>query len=176
MYGICHTSNVRSTRIGHASSVLAPKGGLENGMIVVVGGLATGETDIRDVAAVDPAAIEGKRIGIIASPEIIPGEDTMTNRMLGAFHIEQGGVGDEYDLALGDNFEVSDNLIELGTGVSSLDKAVYLTTKGMKYEALAEAPATGIVLKVNRVSNATVSKMFNKTLAYKLVHVTVERI
>ena len=176
MYGVCHTSNIRATRIGHASSVLASKGGLENGMIVVVGDIATGETDIRDVAEIKPDDVGKKRIGIIASPEIVPGEDTMANRMLGAFHIEEGGVADEYDLALGDEFEVSDNLISLGSGVSDLSKAKYLTSKGMKYEASDKLPETGVALKINKVFDATVPKLFNKALAYKLVHVTVERI
>lgn len=176
MYGICHTSNVRSTRIGHAASVLAPKGGLENGMIVAVGGLSVGETDIRDVSAVNPEAMQS-RIGIISSPEVIKGLDTVERRQLGSFHIEEGDVGDEYDLAIGDRFEISDNLISLGDKVQSLDKAVYLTTKGMKYEAVTEIPATGVVLKIEGIKNPFIARMLNpQTYNYKLVKVSVERI
>lgn len=176
MYGICHTSNVRSTRIGHASSVLAPRGGLENGMIVAVGDLAVGETDIRDVEAVNAEAMQ-PRIGIIASPEVIKGLDTMENRQLGNFHIEEGGVADEYDLVVGDRFEVSDNLISLGEGVASLEKAKYLTVKGMKYEAVAEAPAKGVVLKINGIKNPFATRVLApQVYNYKLVKVTVERI
>ncbi|MEG1309398.1 MAG: hypothetical protein RSA91_01035 [Bacilli bacterium] len=177
MYGICHTSNVRATTIGHAASVLAPKGGLENGMIVVVGDLATGESDIRNISAVVPAEIEAKRIGIIASPEIVPGDDTLMNRSLGAFHIEEGGIADEYDLVIGDQFEISESLIALGDGVKDLVKdAKYLTTSGMKYQAVKELPAQGVALKINRVFDATAPRMFNKGLEYRLIHLTVERV
>lgn len=177
MYGICHTSNVRSTRIGHASSVLAPEGGLENGMIVSVGDLEIGETDIRKVSEVTQVELAGKRIAIIATPEIIDSEDTMANRSLGNFNIGEGSIGDAYDLVIGDEFEISDNLITLGSGLKDLVKdAKFLTTKGLKYEAVKEAPATGVVLKINKVYETTTKNMFIKGLSYKLVHVTVERV
>lgn len=175
MYGIVHTSNVKATRVGHASSVIAPVGGLENGMVVTVGDLAVGETDIRDVSVVDNDAT-GKRVALIASPEVIPGEDRMATRMLGAFHMKEGEIGDAYELSLGDEFEVSDNLVALTKDVTTIENAKYLVIKGMKYEVATSAPATGIALKVNRVFDATAKRMFNKGLAYKLVHVTVERI
>ncbi|MGL4569431.1 MAG: hypothetical protein ACRCVJ_00025 [Clostridium sp.] len=176
-YGVCNTSNVRSTRIGHAASVLAETGGLENGMIVAVGGLAPGETDIRKVS--DPT--KGGRIGIISSPEFLqhtPGRSEVDS--LQDFHIPEGGIGDEYDLTIGDVFEISDNLIELDTGVTDLSKAEYLiATTSMKYKAVASLPSdhTGIVLNIIGRRKAFKNLFYTDKLAsvqYTLVEVYVE--
>ena len=177
-YGVCNTSNVKSTRVGHAASVLAKaETGLENGMIVAVGDLAKGETDIREVG--DPT--KGGRIGIIASPEIfqhVPGRAEING--LQDFYIPQGKVADEYDLAVGDNFEISDNLITLDSGVSDLSKAKFLIPQAnMKYKAVATLPPEnkGIVLEVVKVRQAFKDLFYLNKLSkvqYQMVKVYVK--
>lgn len=177
-YGVCNTSNVRSTRIGHAESVLAEdEKGLQNGMIVAVGDLAEGETDIRKVG--DPT--KGGRIGIISSPEIFqyaPGKREING--LQDFFIPQGKIGDEYDLTAGDVYEISDNLITLDSGVKELSKAKFLLPQSdMKYKAVASLPPEnkGIVLEVIGVRNAFKNLFYLNKLSkvqYQMVKVYVK--
>ena len=177
MYGVVETSKVKAVKVGRIHSVLAElPTGLENGMIVKVGDLAAGEKDVRQVEALAGTEKVGEdMVAIIATPEVNYEDSKITDRALGSFYIKNGEVGDAVEIVKGDEFTVSENLVDFST--VTFDDAKYLVPKGMKYEAKTSKPSAGVALKINK---ANCRQMFADNFliggahGYKMIAVTVE--
>lgn len=177
MYGVIETSKIKATKVGHIHNVLAElPTGLENGMIVKVGDLAVGETDVRTVEALAGTEKVGEAmVAVIATPEVNYEDERITDRALGSFYIKEGEVGDAVEIAKGDEFAISENLVDFST--VNFDDAKYLIPKGMKYEAKTSKPAAGIALKINKQNCRNMfaaNFLIGGATPYKMIAVTVE--
>lgn len=100
---IVRIDRVRSIYNGHLESIVY-NGELQNGWVAQVGGVVSGNRDLRQ--AVQPKAGEG-RLVLIAAPEINVSEYVKTDARLDNFFIPAGKPARAYHLESGDVFSVT---------------------------------------------------------------------
>lgn len=134
MAQICNTSNISSTYFGGGRiySVQSDDTVLENGYIGVVGKLADGEREIREISKITDIT-QSKELVLVDSPEIIY-DNRPSNRGLENFVIPIGVPARAYSLEVGDEFSVSIDAIEnLNNADLSQDIGKYVTLKNNTY-------------------------------------------
>lgn len=141
MSGIVRLDKVKSTRVGHIFSVLSADA-LENGSIGYLNGLVSGEREIYNLAKFATATIATKRAVLIASPEILADESTVAKSKLSAFVNPANVACRGYELALGDIFSVSSDMVgALATDVV-VGNSVIAVNASYKYAEIASPVGT----------------------------------
>lgn len=97
---------------------------LENGMVVAMGDLKTGEREIHAVKVPATATLETDVFVLIAAPEIIYNEVGYTEK---DFYIPANKECRAFNFFVGDVFTVSDTLIDLPNGVSATAAGGYVS-------------------------------------------------
>jgi hypothetical protein len=113
MAGIVKLDKVQAIYSGNIESV-KHSAVLENGMVVALGGLVAGETELREVATVaDGAGLEKEEFLLHATPEVV----YESGKNLKDFSVATGKAARAYHLSVGDIVTVSDDMI---TGTSTV--------------------------------------------------------
>jgi len=141
MSGIVRLDKVKSTRVGHIYNVQSADA-LENGSIGYLNGLASGEKEVYAFAKYATATITTKKAVLIAHPEIMDNESTMALRRLSGFVNTAATPVRAYELAVGDIFSVSADMVgALATDVVVGNFAI-ATNASYKYSEIATLGGT----------------------------------
>lgn len=128
---------------GHAGNLESVKhtADMENGMIVHIGGLSTGEREIKDVVVPTAGSITSDPILLIATPELTyyAGE-TLVN-----FVNPAGQPALAYHLNVGDIVTITDSVLD---GTTVVGQYVAPQAGSLKFKTSATAPSTRFVGKI----------------------------
>lgn len=132
-HAMFRSDNMEATVNGKflVSLYVSTEGGIDNGNVVKVGGLKTGEREVREYAT--PAANTPLAdIAILGSEEVVKGKKYNT---VGEFCNEKGSIARGYRLVSGDMFAVTADALD-GTGTYTVGTTICELQAGTKLKAV----------------------------------------
>lgn len=154
-HAIVRLDKVHSVYSGHIYSVVNTGADMDNGNVVKLGTLVTGERELH--ATVTPSAGDGS-LYLIASPEIIYDQSTSKSGALENFYIKQNVAARAYKLEAGDIFSVTyDGLTLLAADAVKGNKIV--AQSGLKLKEVASVTTekfVGTILDIETYGTTTV--------------------
>lgn len=142
MYAVCHTAKVKETNRGGRLYSAVHTAPLQNGSIVFLGELVSGEKEIRQAEVPTTAAIAKKRPMLVMTPEIIYDQSTKSKQALGNFVNPANKAFPVVPLSEFDEIEVSKEVFE---GTPTVGKYVQLKDNSVKLEVVDSAPEAGVL-------------------------------
>ena len=103
MYAVVRTDNMEGTSLGKYTASIKVAEAMENGSIVVLGGLVEGERELRTYTAPTGSERLGK-LALVASPEVVKEKK---HNALADFTNEKDSIARVYILVSGDMFSLT---------------------------------------------------------------------
>lgn len=131
--GIFIAENMASTKVGSLLRSATQSTAIENGSIVKLGALVTGETDLYQagaITAVTDTAYFVDGVELIADEQLTKGLDDYENPANKPFRVRKPMVGDRFSVsesmitALANNKVVVDNIAEIAAGNKLVEVAI----------------------------------------------------
>jgi hypothetical protein len=144
MAGVVRLDKVKSVYHGNIFSVVH-NAQLDNGSVVNVGALKSGERELYQVAV--PTAGAGA-LALIAAPEVVVDEQFISNQALENFTTPANKPVRAYELAKGDIFSVSYDMLTALAGGVPVKNNLVVAQAGLKLKEVASVTTEAFVGKI----------------------------
>lgn len=142
MFAVCNTVKVKETNRGGRLYSAIHTAPLQNGSIVFLGELVSGEREIRQAEVPTTEAIAKKKPMLVMAPEIVYDQSTKSRQALGNFVNPANKAFSVVPLSEFDEIEVSKEAFE---GKPAVGKYVQLKNDSVKLEVVESIPDAGVL-------------------------------
>jgi hypothetical protein len=143
---IVETSDIKATKAGHIFSLRDAVSNMDNGILVKVGALVTGTTEV--FTAVTPVATDGGLV-LIADVALMYDQYTTLQGAEYNYYNEAGKDTRAYELVKNDRYGVSVGAVTALVPATGLVTGAFITNDGRKYKEIATVAGTeGYVAQV----------------------------